>query len=475
MVDIATTDNGFTYALIHCRAGAAGDEDDGYVIFRFTSTGSMVWGIPVIPAASGTNSYIPSSVDVDPANRAWVWYDVDGALTYLDVWGTDGVKDWDDIESFTSAIGITRTTFEELNATSFNAYAGGPGARVGFTCTDVLDCPTTFELVGNPGIENVHYAGPYWDALYGEDTNNGGGASEVYIVNRDTGAILTSATHITGGPAKVWFNPPTDQVGLPYGVSSGTVNPRFAEYNKTTLANTRDIEPIEANVYTYDQNAVQDAFIDGAGSVFYCGLAQTPAVKIDSFLSKFNSTVNMGMRWNITIDKVITTNFERAISCALGHDGSVFVGLRVCDASDATCEAYVRKYAGAGIAREPQNVFEGFSIPTTTTPFASGSGAIGFKDFCLAVGFEDTAGRFLCGLVIVLTSAGIMAFVLADKKDSGAPRFGKGSIFGGGITAAGMSIFVTGIELWPLYTLVIMIAAVAFLIGYLVKRQFAGG
>lgn len=481
LIDMAVSETGHTYWLVLCKAGAVGEEDDGYILFRLTPGGTLLWGAVSVPAQIDTNSYIPTSVDVDPAGRAWVWYTVNGALTYLDVWGTNGTKAWDNIEDFENAMGITRTTFEEVNETTFNAYSGGPAARVGQSCTTSQECEVIFELVGNPGIENTYYAGPYHDALYGEDSNNGASVHEISIVNKATGALTITNTYGSfpnDGNGKVWFNGPNDLVALPYGRATSPVTPRYAEYNKTTLVNVRDIQPIESIVFGYDKNFPDDAFVDGAGGVFYCGIAFTDGVVRDSFISKFNSTVNMGMRWNITINKQTTTLFERAWACALGSDGSLFVGLRACDASAENCQNFARKYVGAGTPLDEQDIFEQFSdvsSTTTTPPFGQGGGAIGFKDFCLAVGFEDTAGRFLCGLIIVLTGSGIMAYALADKKENGAPRFGKGSVFGGGTTFAGLAIFVTGIELWPLYTLVIMIAAVAFFIGYLVKRQFAGG
>lgn len=478
LVDMAVSETSFVYVLIHCKTGASFDEDDGYLLFRLNPSGSMVWNQAVIPAPVGTESYIPTSVDVDPAGRAWVWYDVNAALTYLDVWGTSGSKVWDNIDDFTQPMTVTRTTFEELNATTFNAYSGGPAARVGQACTTSLECEVTFELIGNPGIGNAYYAGPYHDALYGEDANNGASASEAYIVTRSTGAIADSESYGTFGSQSeghVWFNPTTDTVALPYGKTGASTHPHYAEFNKTTLTTVRDIEPIESNVFTYDENFVDDKFVDGVGSVFYCGLASTPGVKRDSYLSKFNSTTNMGMRWNITVNKVGTTLFERAQSCGLGGDGSVYVGLKVCDASQENCDAYVRKYAGAGIALDPQDVFENFSdliTPTTTPPPFAGGGAIGFKDFCLAVGFEDGPGKFLCGLIIVLTGAGIMAYVLADKKENGMPRFGKASVFAGGGTFAGLAMFVTFIELWPIITLALMCVFAAALVALVTKRQF---
>lgn len=456
----------------------------GFVVRRFDPSGTLECSAFFKQADSATNDYtqVPHSIDVDPDNRAWVWYDDQShapdptlTLAVLDRQCQPDVVRSND--QFSSSNSIVTTAFNETGPQTFRAYAGGGLSRIAYECTNLSACTELYEINGDPGAGYVHHGGPYINNLYGFENN--AGTFQVHTMHQTTGAILDTETI---GSVSALFQPwihggdPTRLI-VPYGqIDAGDVEPRWLEHNSSTLTNIRDVSsPIEHYPFTYDNFNPQGNFVDGEGNVFFCGQARTPGLKRDVALVKYNNTAFPGQRWNITFsNQPGDSNFDLARTCALSNDGSIYLGGVVCANSDTQCESYLRKYAGGGIGRTPQTVFDGFSEPSTTTPFATG-GAIGFKDFCLAVGFEDTAGRFLCGLVIVLTSAGIMAFVLADKKDSGAPRFGKGSVFGGGFTAAGMSIFVTAIELWPLYTLVIMIAAVAFLIGYLVKRQFAGG
>lgn len=465
--------------IIYTLESCNGNPHDSSVLRRVSPEGIVLW---TREYRQGTGSVDPLSLDVDPANRAWVWYNdathsPDPTLTLLVVDKDNNLVFVRSNNEFSSSSSVVRTSFNETSATSFRAFAGAGLSRIAYDCTGSLTCTELFEVTGDPGAGMVHYGGPYNTILYGWDNN--AGTFQVEIINQDTGTILDSesAADTVQAFLRIWINGGTPtRLVIPYSrIDGGLHEPRWFEQNAATLANIQTVSsPIEHKPPLYDELSSLDSIVDGEGNVFFCGTGNTAGVRRDSFLIKYNNTAFPGQRWNITFSKEAAfAQVDGATTCDIAPDGAIYLGTVACANADSQCRTYLRKYAGAGIGRTPQSVFSGFNATTTTPP--SVGGAVGFHDFCVLTGFTDDAGKFLCGLVIVISGSVLIAFVLANRNEKGMARLGNVSLFGAGGTFFGLAIFVTVIDLWPTYTTVLMIVLTAAVITLVVKRQFLTG
>lgn len=403
--------DGYIYTGEYCNEAST----DTFLIRRVAPNGVIIW----------TSHFTQSTVDlslqsiaVDPDNRVWIWYDDPAQAVqtrFLAVVNKNqGVDFTESNGGFSNSNSITSTSFEEISATSFRAYAGGPAARIAYSCTAQTVCTQLYDLSGQPGTD-THHAAPYFDTLYGFDGNTGSGDGAVSIVNQDTGTLLDTETvsgfAATGAQGNLYYNPTTDALGMPYGKTSGTFQNQYLEWNKTTLATIRDVSPIEPRTYPYDTNVPTDGFIDGDGSAFYCGAAQTGGVSWDSYLAKYNTTSQMGMRWNITISKVASTNRDMVNSCDIAPDGSIYIGIEACSNGSTECSSYLRKYGGA-LGRSPQTIFTQYTGGSATPSAAPGNIVRTASDFCSDAWGFDCDWLFAMAIVGIAVVASRHAHVL---------------------------------------------------------------
>lgn len=439
--------DGYIYTAEACNENPT----DSFVVRRITPSGGIVW-TQVFDQPLQDLSF--SSIDVDPDNRVWVWYDDPGQETqtrFLAVF--DKFQTLDFVQSnaqFSNSNSVGRTSFEEIDADTFRAYAGGAASRIAYECTSKTSCTKLYDLGGNPGAAAYH-ASPYFDTLYGWDGNIGGSVSQVSIVNQASGLFDdTEQAPFAGADGRLFYNPSTDTLAMGYGkVISGQFTNQYMEWNKTTLASVRDVTPIEdrPNGPAGGLTVPLDTFIDGEGSAFYCGLTQSGTDSL-SYLAKFNTTVNMGQRWNITYSKVSGLgNQDTARSCDLSPDGSIYIGTEYCQSLDSQCSSVLRKYAGAAVGREQDTIFEGYTSSSTTTgPIGEGPIADMVDFFNDAWGFD---GSWLFGLAIV----GMVVFPARNARPLYVALM---AFIGVGICVA-LGLF----PMWLIFVLVFLVIAVA--------------
>lgn len=464
--------DGFIYTGEHCRVPAA--TTDSFIVRRISPDGVIMWTHRTVSGVAGGATAL-QSLSTDPANRVWVWYtDTTQTVccTVLVVRDTAGDAVFSKSNAdFTQPFTIRRTAFEEINATVYHAYAAGDSKRVGYQCTSLTECTELYELGGAPSGAPTH-AAPYLDTLYNFDLVSGPN-SVATIVNQATGIVEDTenvAKTIAAEPdsQRAWYNPSTDTLAVGYpGGTVGTVRPNYMEFNSTTLALVRDVQPTEAIINTYTATVPSDTIIDGDGNLFVCGEA-TSASASDGFLAKYNTTAQLGMRWNITWGEVSSTNLELGNACDLSPDGSIYVGARFCSSGTSQCQSTLRKYAGAATSRKLQGIYvipDGSSPTATIAPGADG--ALGFRSFCEGIGFSSTPGKFLCGLIIVISGTFIMAAATRDLNRNATLALTA-------ITGFGLIIFVTVVELWPFYTSIIMIILSSSVVLWAIKAQFLG-
>lgn len=444
-------EDGYVYTLEQCNVSG---NFHSSIHRRISPSGGLIWS----QWYGVTNTAITGlSMDVDPDNRAWFWLnnpaidgDIDTILIVRDK--NNGVSFSKSATNFAANQNILRTTFEELTEDTFAAYAGGGSSRIGYSCTSVSVCDETFELTGNPGGGFVHHGAPYLDTLFGDDLSP---TDQVEILSQSAGTIVDSEPMPVGrtGMYRIWINGGnTSRLIVPNSVlESGNAEPRWFEFNSSTLEAIRTVDPIESRPYSYDQATAQDIFSDGEGNVYACGEARTPGVKRDSFLSKYNNTGTdyPGMRWNITVSlETGDSNVDRAVSCDLGPDGSIYVGILHCDNADSACSTQIRKYAGGATARSQQAIFEGYTSGGSVTSGPIGEGPIAdmvnfFND---SWGFD---GSWLFGLAIV----GMVVFPARNARPLYVALM---AFIGVGICVA-LGLF----PMWLIFVLVFLVIAVA--------------
>lgn len=462
---------GNSYASSQC----ANSDSDDVLVSSFTPAGSIRWA-SVIPAATTLQTRSVIGIIVDPAERVIVWVHDEGltpanhALVFLNANTGSVLFAHADFSFDTQGQGSAKQlTLKELNATSLRYFGGEDQFRFSVTCVNATDagCVTDWEFGTNPNGRWVNYGGPYLDTLFQGST---AASNNLRIVNQATGLLDDQESYGTSGLP--WVNPVDNTTGyVTYAsVSGGSTVNKFFEFNTSTLASIRDVEPIESTVATYPQTIQNVGILDAEENLFYCGRAQSAGVKIDGFLAKYNTTVNAGQRWNITISKQAgASEVERVFDCSLDQTGALFATFQSCASGSSQCSNYLRKYASAGSPRAEQEVFDAFpGAVVTTSPFAGNAdGAIGFRNFCILNGFESDAGKFLCGLVYVLSGTVLMAAVTRDLSKNAVLAIAAA-------TAFGLMIFVTIVELWPTYTTVLIIILCSAVVIWAIKKQFLG-
>lgn len=449
IVDIAVAKDGHIYTLEECQGTSA----DWAFVRRIDPNGQTVWTRSITSMTAGKD-ISPVSIHADPASRAWVWYDdqnhaPDSTTTLVviprnDPTGADFVRS---NTQFASTVSIFSGTFNETGPDSFAAFFGGGATRLGYTCTGTAAaCTETFEMQGEPGSGNIHHGAPYSTVLYGHDLSP---TSENQIINQATGAIIDSEASSAADalPQTIWVNAAdVTRVIVPY-YASAPGDIRWEEFNATTLASIRTVDPIEQNPYTYDSSSVIDFLSDGNGNVYSCGEARTGGVKRDSHLSKYNNTATPGMRWNITWSKETgDSNLDAATACALGDDGAIYVGTKACANLDTSCRSYLRKYGGAGVGRSQQTIFDAFTASTTTTAPGGNVIAIIRDNVSEAWGFDWgwLIGGIIVGIFIwkVRNAAVLVVAIMA-------------------FIGVGFAVALGMIPEWFLFVLVLIIIAVA--------------
>lgn len=463
-------DDGYIWTLEECRNA----NNNGFYVKRISPGGVIQCVKAVKQAEAATNdiNHSPHSLAVDPEGRAWVWYDHAGhapdptlTLTIVDKnCTTDLDKSNND---FSSSSAIFWTTFNESAEQQFKAFGGGGLTRLGYNCTDLDTCTETFEINGDPGAGAVHYGGPYVPLLYGFDSN--AGTFQTQIINQATGAILDSqaAPDTIEGLYRIWINGGnSSRLIVPYArLDGGFLEPRWFEQNSLTLSDIRQVvSPIEHTINTYDEMAASDALVDGDGNIYFCGSARTPGVKRDSALIKYNNTEFPGQRWNITYSKESgDANVDRAFTCDLSVDGSIYVGSISCANLDGSCRSYLRKYLGAAIGRTPQSTFDGFNATANVVaPGQIPDLGVAIKSFCQGLGIPD----FICGLIILIFSTiAVMVFAM---------KFELPTFFLSGLTILGGIIALAYITLWPVWTAVVLGILAAAAITFTITRVSSG-
>lgn len=270
------------------------------------------------------------------------------------------------------------------------------------------------------------------------------------------------------GPQRVfWLN--DDEVINVY-TESNALRWRRAEAYALTVSSTTD--PTDNQIFeagAVRNTAVYDFDTDRQNGVLACGQYVSDTAEVRGWFGHFSATTDAQL-WNVTLD--LGTQTE-VVSCRLDHQNGIYVLVAYVDGGIR--KAQLRHYLGGEF--EIKAPWETITIPgaTTTTAAPAVGGAVGFRDFCTAVGFTDAPGKFLCGLVIVLTGSVLVAFILANRNDKGMARLGNVSLFGAGGTFFGLAIFVTVIDLWPTYTTIIMIILTAAVVTLVIKRQFISG
>lgn len=412
IVQIATGHDNAIYTQELCD----GSVKDRVIVRRIASNGVILWTHIFENGLSVT----PMSIAADPDNRVWVWNNDATQATQtriLSVW--DSNEDLAFVKSnaqFTNSNTVTTMSFKEVDADSFIAYAGGPSARMLFTC----DVPTTCEIVTDSAATlgyKPHYAGPYNDTLYGSDFDDGSGQAIVarfstttagHVDSQNLGVLTACCADITSP----WYNPSNDLISYPIGkITGGAYENFYYEVDRETSTTVRGISPIESRVFGYTLSVPFQAFVDGAGSVFYCGSSES-GTAIDGYVAKYNSTVNMGMRWNISLSKQASTNQESVTSCAMSRDGSIYAGLYSCANIDTQCSSYVRKYASAASARSLQGIFEGYTNGGATPTGGAGNIVRTASDFCSDAWGFDCDWLFAMAIVGIAVVASRHAHVL---------------------------------------------------------------
>lgn len=485
------------YVMSRCDT-PSGAGDDRIVIQKVSSSGSIVWSRTFDCEATISDFCTPGGIAVEPgANGNIVFcYDDSGSLSVNQVvvqWINKGTgADLDTLTGLDTALlgGSTSpcendsdipfgVTVKIHNATALNYTFTDGNSMVQLQCTgyDETLCVRIFERSGNPNGDYVKTeyamgAGGTYPLFQCDNAPD----QVIRYVDEDDGATVAS-TMYTPQPELRWCGRQsgvdTDKWwSVLFHVSSEEV--RYQPITISTWSPGAIVAPTEPTVGGHTGLSFKSHDIDAQDNIFYCGRVQAGSNSKGMIMKV--STDSASQRWNITIDKTATTTTgEDVRDCIISPDGSLYA-LLTNTHSGGVRQTFLRKYGEAAVGRDVPTDFTGFpsAVTTTTTQFQSG-GALGFKDFCLAVGFEDAAGRFLCGLIIVITGAVLVAFVLADRNEKGAAKFGNASVFGGGGTFFGLGIFVTVIELWPTYTTIIMIVLTAAVILFVVKRQFLSG
>lgn len=401
---VVVANDGFIYTGERCKT--IGGTTDSFVIRRISSSGLVIWTERIVSGVAGGSATL-QSLSADPANRLWVWYTDSTQTTYPGLLvvkdhegNTDLVKSNAD---FIVSPSVRRTSFEEVNATIFRAYAAGASYRIGYECASLSACTELYELSGDPA-GSAHHAAPYIDRLYHIDlfapTD-----TIASIVNQATGAVLDSETvgSMTVQESdrnRGWYNPGTDTFALAFPRQiAGVYRPYYLEFNATTLAVVRNIEPTDAFIFGYSESFVQDNIIDGDGNVFACGYTTGGAFGHNNYLMKFNATAFMGQRWNITWSNSAGSNFEMAAACDLAPDGSIYVGSFSCTAVALTgCTSELRKYAGAATSRSLQGLYIPPSQIVTPPATPTGGPIVDIVDFFNdAWGFD---GSWLFGVAV---------------------------------------------------------------------------
>lgn len=407
VLDIAVANDGYIYTLERCEAS-----DQTAVVRRVSPAGTIVW---TQPFGSGTGGDItPYAIDADPAGRVWIWYDDSLEATQTlklvvrNKLGTPVIVKSN--ADFSASNPVDSTAFEETGASSFRAYAGGEGGvSIAYDCTAITTCTELYEVHGQPGPGKIHHAQPYFDGLYGGDPNDGSGFNQLILVNQETGLpSIDTASSVWSAAPGAGYNPATAEIGYVGQSTSGGRHNHYQEYNKTTMALIRDVNPIENRVFGYTENNVFEGFIDGAGNAFYCGYATDGGSTFDPYLAKYNTTTNMGMRWNVTFG--INSGLEIATDCRLAPDGSIYVGWFTCVTGNQ-CSSGLRKYLGAATSRTEATVFTenwGGSSSSTTSA-AAGNIAAGAKNYCSA------AWGFDCGWLFLGAVVGLVALATQNK------------------------------------------------------------
>jgi hypothetical protein len=413
---VVVSQDGFIYTGERCKT--SGGTTDSIVIRRVTSSGVILWTQRIVSGVAGGSTTL-QSLSVDPAGRLWIWYSDSTQSTYagmLVVKDTDGNTDLVKSNAdFIQSPSVRRTSFEEINATIFRAYSAGGAYRIGYECPALDSCTELYELSGQPA-GSAHHAAPYYDRLFhiGLMTPTDAAAT---IVNQVSGAILDTET-VSGMTTQEsdrfrgWYNPSTDTFAAAFPrQTAGAYRPYYVEFNATTLALVRNIEPTGSLIFGYSEAFVSDSIIDGDGNVFVCGYTTGGAFGQNSYLSKYNSTSFMGRRWNITINDS-AGGFETPGACDLGPDGSIYIGTYSCVPSGSTgCTSTLRKYAGIATSREPQELYlvPGSGGSTSTAP-GSGNFASNAVSYC-----SDQWG-FDCGWLFSFAILGVVLIALKDAR-----------------------------------------------------------
>lgn len=376
---------------------------------------------------------------------------------FFDAGGTDaaaGIADGD------NQYGVT---FEGINATTATIYAGGSGYSVSITCSDddsASDCTRNWERTSNPAGEWLAHAQPLQDVLYQLDSNGGGGTETLRIVNQATGDT-TATAGFSGGNQEPrspgWRLSSRHEVTVWYTDTTGNNQVMYDRLNASTLVTVAtSAVPTESTISGFTNLVIQSTYLDGANSMFVCGSADVGA-NMQSMAMKFNTTVGFtAQRWNLTFDQTAdTTQAERVTNCIISPDGGLYLaGYQTVGGS--AFNSFVRKYAGAGTGRAPQDTFTGFAgspgggEDPDDPGFDEGDN---FVDF--SVGFCSDSWGFDCSWLFGILIVSLVTIGFA--RISPMPLLvGIGAFLG-----VGVSVAVGVLPMWVLFVMIFIVIAVA--------------
>lgn len=464
--DLTTDLNGNVYILISCQGSLKND----LVIIKYASaTGAKIWEYAI--SCINDLNCMPHGIAADSAGYIGVayWDEGSGAATRTmfrlikqttgETSCTVGAQGVTYPNGFTSDIGqmtstqIARSLVAYKNTNSTTIYAiGGPSGVAAVIVNTPTDCRElwTSTAHGEYGLTYNRVTG----LLTATTANPVNRIANLNALSGAAGATQTS-TVLTHYSSNSTGNTLWTMESLPSCPGSGIL---FREYNATTLTSIRTVTPIENQIYdgatplTTCVRVSEGWHIDGANSIFPCGLYEPGGVGSRPMAMKFNTTQLAGQRWNVTWSAAIVgiDNGQVSKDCEISKFGALYV---LWDDRQSAENVHVRKYTNAGttIIRDTAYV-----LPGDTGGSGGGAGSCDTGNFiqCYKQFLDDSWGfdwAWLLGMIVV----GITVFAVAKRTNNTLVI----AIFA--FLGFGLAVFFELFPVWSMFVLVFLIIAVA--------------